>query len=80
MNVIYSAVDADRAEEGTYGYFSNALAPLKESLEKRKINLSVVYARLEVVLNEKFERRFCTNQGNFALFCPLGNSFEEKRF
>lgn len=80
MNIIYSAVDAERAEEGTYGYFSNTLAPLKESLKKGKTNLYVLYTRLDSVLDPKFERRFCTKNGNFALFCPLGNYFEEKRY
>lgn len=79
---IYCILNAEEAEEkvGTFGYCSNNLASLEEALKKERTNLSVFYTRLDSVLGRKSERRFCTKNGNFALFCPLDLNYEEKRY
>lgn len=80
MYEILSTVDADRAEEFTYGYFANNLKDLKTALLEKKSSLKVLYTRLEKVLGEEFERRFYTNYGTFLLFCPLDKSGEWLRY
>lgn len=80
MYTILSAMDADKAEELVYGYFANNLKDLKKALCDKKSSLRVLYARLEKVLGEEYERRFYTNYGAFSLFCPLDKAEERLRY
>lgn len=76
---VYSAVNAEKAPD-CYGYFSNTMGALRQSVDRQRINLNTVYTRLEGVFEEKFERRFCTSQGNFALFYPVDGTFTRGRY
>lgn len=69
-NNLYSMVNADEARCGTYGYFANNLQDLKETINNKKIKMSVQYTYLQLVLSEKWEKRFDTKQGIFGLFYP----------
>lgn len=76
---VYSTVNADEAPLW-YGYAANNIASLKRAVEKESINLKVFYTRLDSVLSGEYERRFCTPQGNFALFYPLDKPCEKVRY
>lgn len=76
---VYSAVNADSAP-CLYGYASNNIEAIKQAVDKERINLSAVYTRLDCVLEEKYERRFCTKQGNFSLLYPVDINFTEGRY
>lgn len=80
MYEILTSLTADKAEELVYGYFANNLKDLKTSLKEKKTSLRVLYARLEKVLGEEYERRFYTNYGAFSLFCPLDKAEERLRY
>lgn len=80
MQEILTSLTADKAEELAYGYFANTLKDLKTSLREKKTSLKVLYARLEKVLGEEYERRFYTNYGTFSLFCPLDKAEEKLRY
>lgn len=80
MYEILTSLTADKAEELVYGYFANNLKDLKKALCDKKSSLKVLYARLEKVLGEEYERRFYTNYGTFSLFCPLDKAEERLRY
>lgn len=77
---IKTAVNADTAEIFTWGYFSNNLADLRQTVELGRINLRTVYTCLKDILNEKAERRFSTKLGNFSLFYPLEMGENKARY
>lgn len=78
VNKLYSMVNADSARCGTYGYFANNLQDLKEVLNNKKVKLHVQYTYLQLVLSEKWEKRFDTKQGVFALFYPCEKDILDK--
>lgn len=53
-----SVINAEKAEPLMYGYFSNTVASLRQAVEDKRINLKVIYARLEDILDDSNERRF----------------------
>lgn len=76
---LYCVVNAAEVEKGCYGYFANTLEDLKMALERKKSTLRVVYARLDHVLGECYERRFMMNCGNFSLFYKTDDTYNRKR-
>lgn len=77
---LYCLVNADEAEEGTYGYFANTVGDLKTAIERKKTTLKVVYERLDHVLDDGYERRFMTRVGTFSLFYRTDRDFNKMRY
>ena len=71
INNVRCTLNAEEAEVGCYGYFSNSLKELKRTLIEGKINLRTLYSKLDCVLDEVYERRFLSECGSFSLFYPL---------
>ena len=78
INNVKCTLNAEEAEVGCYGYFSNSLKELKRTLIEGKTNLRTLYSKLDYVLDEIYERRFLSECGSFSLFYPLEK--EEKKW
>jgi len=70
VNNVYTTVNAQDCKLHVYGYFTNDLESLKQTVQNGKSNLKTIYAELEGICSEKFERRFMSPYGVFALFYP----------
>ena len=77
---VITTVNADKCKVGRFGYFSNDLKSLKESVNKSRTNLRTIYARLDVILDEHYEKRFLCENGSFSLFYPMDNSMNTNRY
>lgn len=77
---VFCAVNADEAPLFTYGYFANDLASLRRAVQEESANFKCIYARLEGVVKDSFERRFNTAYGYFSLFLPLDETENEERY
>ena len=77
LGKIYSCVDANEVTEGSWGYFSNDLAHMKQALKNHKINAYTYYDRLDKVLPEHEPRRFSSADSRllFSIFCPMRDGF-----
>lgn len=75
---IFTTMNAESVEKGTYGYFSNVRRNLVQAVEEGKSNSKAVYSRLEYVLEDNVERRFGNSMGNFSLFYRVDNSDMER--
>lgn len=73
-------MNTKRCKTGMYGYFGNNLDSLKNAVEKKKTNFNVIYARLDFILDEKYERRYGTQYGTFSLFYPLDTKINKERY
>ena len=73
---ILTAVTAEKAEVFTFGYFANDVASLRQSVQSKKQNFKTVYAMLNSVLEDKYEKRFSCPYGTFSLFYPTGRTEE----
>lgn len=75
-----TTVNAETIKIGRFGYFDNDLASIKKAVATGKTNLHVVYARLNYVLEDKFERRFGCDVGNFSLFYCTDREHNQNRY
>lgn len=73
-------VNAETSKVGVYGYFGNTLDALRKAIEQGKTNFNVIYAQLDFVLDEKYERRFGNRYGTFSLFYPLDDKVNVNRY
>lgn len=64
----------------SYGYFSNDIESIRRAVTQDRINLKVIYTKLNNFLESKYERRFDTYYGNFALFYQTDDKFNETRY
>ena len=71
LQSVRTTVTACASDVGTYGYFSNNLASLKQAVEKTKTNLYTFYERLSKIEDTNWERRFTCSIASFALFYPM---------
>ena len=76
-NVLH-ALNADKADISTYGYFSNDIESLERAVKTGRRNLHTVYDRLRAVLKPSLERRFCAETGNFSLYYPIDKINEQR--
>lgn len=77
---VYTAVSAEKCKEGAFGYFANDIASLKQTIQNKKTTFKTFYSRLDAVCDDKFERRFSTPCGNFALFYPTDETENVARY
>ena len=77
---VRTAVNAEETELYTYGYFANDIASIRQTIENKKSSFKTVYARLEGVLEDKFERRFSSSCGTFSLFYPTDKTENSMRY
>lgn len=75
-----TTVNAETAKIDSFGYFGNDLASIKNAVDTEKINLHVIYAKLNYVLEDKFERRFGCSMGNFSLFYQVDETHSQNRY
>lgn len=82
ISKVKTTVDIDKGEVtlDSYGYFSNDLDSIRRAVTQNKINLKVVYTKLNNFLEPKYERRFDTRSGNFALFYLTDSKLNETRY
>lgn len=71
INKIKHVVNAETCKIGIYGYFGNSIESIRKAVTQKKSVFNVVYAKLEFVLDENYERRFGNDYGVFSLFYPL---------
>lgn len=77
---VHTTVNADECKILTYGYFANDLESLRATLYNGRTCLRTVYTRLEGICAEKFEKRFVSDCGVFALFYPTDLTENELRY
>jgi len=77
---VHTTLNAGECNLGTYGYFSNDLESLRDTVQYEKTNFRSVYAKLEQILEDKFEKRFYCNCGAFSLFYPTDKSENSMRY
>lgn len=76
---VLTSVNAEEAELNVFGYFSNDIESLQQSVEEERNNHRCLYARLDCVIERSRERRFGNNLGYFSLFYPLDDLYKEER-
>ena len=62
------------------GYFSNDLESLRFAVSKNKTTFKAVYGYCKDFLKSNFDKRFCTDYGNFNLFYPADKIMNETRY
>ena len=77
---VHTAVNAEKCELFTYGYFANNIASIRQTVENKKVNMCTVYDGLEGICNDKFERRFACSCGVFSFFYPTDKTENESRY
>lgn len=82
ISKVKTTVDIDKGEVtlDSYGYFSNDLDSIRRAVTQDKINLKAVYTKLNNLLEPKYERRFDTLSGSFALFYQTDDKYNEVRY
>lgn len=77
---VRTAVNAEKCELFTFGYFANDIASLRQTVENGKLSLRTVYDRLDGIHEERFERRFSCLCGSFSLFYPTDRIENDMRY
>ena len=77
---VHTAINAEECELFTYGYFANDIASIRQAIQTKKTSMRTVYAKLEGVCDDKFERRFVCSCGVFSFFYPTDKKENELRY